>query len=299
MILVAGGSGFIGAAAVRRLVASGAEVSVMTAHPERSESRIRSMGAAPVRGDVQDPSSLRGAVRGAEVVVQALTFPTFPVEKPSKGYTFDAYDRVGTQRMVEAASASGIRRFVYVSGVGASPDSPKPWYRAKWFGEQALLESGIDHTVIRPSWAYGPDDRALNRFAALARVLPFVPVIGDGAQRLQPVFVDDVAEAIAQATDPDGPRGTFEIGGPRVMTMNDVLRTMLEVMGKPKPLIHFPPALPKLAGLFAQVLPKPPLSPDAVDFATADAVADTGPLLEAFDLKLTPLREGLQTYLSP
>jgi uncharacterized protein YbjT (DUF2867 family) len=297
MILVAGGSGFIGAAVVRRLVAAGADVSVMTAHPERSVERIRALGATPVRGDVLDVGSLRRAVERADAVVQSLTFPTFPVERPRKGYTFEEFDHRGTARLAQAAATGGVRRFVFVSGVSVSPSSPRTWYRAKWFGEEALRATGIAHAIVRPSWVYGPEDRALNRFVTFARLSPAIPVIGDGSQRLQPVFIGDVAEVVAQAADPQGPSGTFEIGGPDVLSMNDVLRTMLAVMGKRRPLVHLPPALPKIAGFFAQILPSSPLSPDVVDFLTGDAVADTGPLLEAFDLRLTPLQVGLETYL--
>jgi uncharacterized protein YbjT (DUF2867 family) len=298
VILVAGGSGFIGAAVVRRLLAQGRDVAIMTAHPERSRERIESLGARPVFGDVLDAGSLSGAVEGAESVIQALTFPTFPVEKPRKRYTFEEFDHLGTERLVTAAAKAGVGKYVYSSGAGAAADAPKVWFRAKWFGEEAIRATGIAHAIIRPSWVFGPEDPALNKFVAFHRWLPFVPVVGDGSQRMQPVFVDDVAEAFAQAAGSDGPQGTFEIGGPEVMTMNEVLRTMMEVRGKAKPLIHFPPFLPKLAGFFLQVLPKPPLSPDAVDFVTGDALADTTALLKEFDLKLTPLREGLTTYLS-
>jgi uncharacterized protein YbjT (DUF2867 family) len=299
VILVAGGSGFIGAAVVRKLVSQGKEVAVMTAHPNRSRARIEAMGARVVTGDVLDPPSLDRSVEGAEAVVQALTFPTFPVEKPRKRYTFEEFDHLGTARLVTAAARAGASRYVYSSGSGAAADSPKVWYRAKWFGEEAIRASGISHAIIRPSWVYGPEDPALNKFVAFHRWLPFVPVIGDGSQRLQPVFVEDVANAMAQAAGPAGPTGTFEIGGPDALTMNEVLRTMMEVLGKAKPLVHFPAFMPKLAGFFLQVLPKPPLSPDAVDFATADAVADTSKLLQEFDLTLTPLPAGLSTYLAP
>jgi uncharacterized protein YbjT (DUF2867 family) len=269
----------------------------MTAHPARSRTRIESMGARATEGDVRDASSLDRAVAGAEVVVQVLTFPTFPVEKPRKRYTFEEFDHLGTDRLVRAAARAGARTFVYGSGSGAAPDAAKVWFRAKWGGEEAVRAAGIDHAIIRPSWVYGPEDRALNRFVAFSRWLPFVPVVGDGRQRLQPVFVEDVADAFAQAARLEGPSGTFEIGGPDVLTMNEVLGTMMEVRGKRKPLVHFPVALPKLAGFFLQFLPNAPLSPDAVEFVTGDALADTGPLLEAFDLSLTPLREGLARYL--
>jgi NADH dehydrogenase len=297
MILVAGGSGFIGRAVVRRLVDAGRDVAVMTAHPERSSEAIRRLGATPVRGDVQDESSLPAAVRGMEAVVQTLTFPTFPVEKKSRGFTFEEFDHLGTERLVRAAAAAGVARFAFASGTGAAPDAAKVWYRAKWEGEQAIRRTGVPAAIVRPSWIYGPEDRALNRFVTFHRWLPFVPVVGDGHQRLQPVFIDDVAEVFARAVAPDGPTGTFEIGGPDVLSMNDVLRTMMRVRGHTKPLVHVPPFAPKIAGALLQVLPSPPLSPDAVDFLTGDAVADTRALVQAFDVRLTPLAAGLGRYL--
>jgi uncharacterized protein YbjT (DUF2867 family) len=298
VILIAGGSGFIGAALVRNLIARGEDVGVMTAHPERSRSRIERLGARLVHGDVLDPRSLDRAVAGAEAVVQALTFPTFPAEKPRKRYTFEEFDQRGTERLVEAAANAGVARYVYTSGTGVAPDAPEVRYRAKWLGEEAIRATGIGHAIIRPSWVYGREDPGLNKFVAFHRWLPFVPVIGDGSQRLQPVFVEDVADALAQAARPTGPAGTFEIGGPEVLTMNEVLRTMMDVREKVKPLVHFPRFLPWLAGFVLQVLPKPPLSPEAVDFGTAEALADTDDLLKEFDLRLTPLREGLSTYLA-
>ena len=271
----------------------------MTAHPEGSRDRVESLGVTAVRGDVRDPASLEKAVEGAEVVIQALTFPTFPVEKPRKRYTFEDFDHRGTEALARAAARAGARRFLYSSASGASPDAIKVWHRAKWEGEEAIRETGLDHAIIRSSWVYGPEDRALNRFVAFHRWLPFVPVIGRGSQRLQPVFVEDVAEAFARAAAPNGPRGTFEVGGPDVMTMNEVLATMMDVRGRRKPLVHFPPFLPKLAGFFLQVAPRLSLSPAGVDFITGDALADLGPFREAFRLDLTPLSVGLATYLAP
>jgi nucleoside-diphosphate-sugar epimerase len=299
MIVVAGGTGFVGSAAVRRLAAAGVDVAVMTAHPERSQERIERLGARMVRGDIQDAASLPAAVWGADAVVQALTFPTFPVEKPRKGYTFEEFDHRGTERLVRAAAEAGVKRYVYVSGALPPPRLDRTWHRAKRGGEESVRTSEIPYVILRPSWAYGPGDRALNRFVAFHRWLPFVPVVGDGEQRLQPVFIDDVGEVLAQAALGGDPTGTFEIGGPEVMSMNDVLRTMMDVRGKRKPLVHFPPWMPKLAGAFLQFLPKPLLSPDAVEFVLGDALADTRELLSAFDVRLTPLREGLATYLGP
>ena len=301
MILVAGGSGFVGSATVRALVANGEAVAVMTAHPERSRRRIEGLGALVVEGDVQRPQTLPAAVAEAEVVVQILAFPTFPVEKPSKGYTFDEYERLGTGRLVAAAARAGARRYVYCSGVGADPRGRASRFRAKAAGEREVTGSGIaESCIVRPSWVYGPEDRALNRFVGIARRAPVLPVVGSGNQRLQPVFIDDVGQAFGAAAAVGGPTGTFEIGGPDVLTMNEILATAMDVMGKRVRVLHVPPWAFAAAGFPAQFLPKPPISPGVVEFLTSDALADTGPLLRSFPaLRLTPLREGLGTYLTP
>jgi uncharacterized protein YbjT (DUF2867 family) len=298
-VLVAGGGGFIGRAVVRRLVRDGVDVSAMTAHPSKSAPRIQGLGARVVRGDVLAPDSLEPAMAGVSTVVQALTFPTFPVEVQRRRFTFEEFDHLGTERLVTAAARAGVRRFVFVSGSGAAPDARAVWFRAKWAGEEAVRAAGIDAVIVRPSWIYGPEDRALNRFVTFHRYLPFVPVVGPGDQRLQPVFVDDVADVVARASATDGPTGTFEVGGPEVLTMDQVLSVMMGVRGRTKPLLHVPIWMAKTAGAFARMLPNPPLSPRAVDFLTGDALADLGPLIQAFGTRLTPLEEGLQTYLRP
>src|SRR5205814_4668224 len=191
-----------------RLLADGADVAAMTAHPERSRERLEAMGARVVVGDIQRPATLPAAVDGAEVVIQSLAFPGFPIEKPSKGYTFEEFEHHGTARLVAAAASAGVRRYVYSSGVGADPNGRESRFRAKWAGERAIQESSIpEHCILRPSWVYGPEDRSMNRFASIARRLPVMPVVGDGRQRLQPLFVDDAGEAFALAARLGGPTG--------------------------------------------------------------------------------------------
>jgi NADH dehydrogenase len=242
-------------------------------------------------------------VQGAEAVISTMQFPNFPVETPRLGYTFEEFDARGNERLVAAAKAAGVRTYIYLSGAGAAPDGKYHWLRAKWQGEEAVRRSGLRYTILRPSWVYGPEDRALNRFVTFARRLPFVPVVGDGQQRLQPVFIDDVVRVVVDSLEhPAAADQTFEIGGPEVLTMDEVLRTMLAVLGKRRPLVHIPAGLMRLVGRLMDLVPvaSRPLSADAVTFVTMDALADTTALLRAFpDLRLTPLREGLATYLHP
>jgi NADH dehydrogenase len=231
-IAVAGGTGFIGRYVSQALTRSGHEVVVLTRDPARTRSIRQLHGTTAVMSDVTRPSSLTSAVVGCEGVVMAVGFPNYPVEQPRKGLTFDRYDRRGTEALLEAATAAGARRFAYVSGAGADPTSDKSWYRAKGQAEAAIERAGIDHFILRPSWAYGPEDRSLNKFAAIARFSPVVPKPGTRPQHIQPVFVEDVAASFGKAFDRDDVwNRTFEIGGPDVMTMTEVIHTMLEVMG--------------------------------------------------------------------
>lgn len=303
MILVTGGTGFIGSAVVRALAAQGRPVAVLSTHPERARQQFAGLPVDVRQGDARDAASLTAAATGVDTIISAMQFPNFPVENPRKGYTFMEIDARGNERLVAAGQAAGVRTFVYLSGAGAAAAAPYHWFRAKWQAEEAIRAGGMRYTIIRPSWVYGPGDKSLNRFAALARRLPVMPVIGSGRQRMQPVFLDDVVRVVTGSLDmPAAANQTLEIGGPEVLSMNDVLRVMLEVMGKRRPLVHVPARLPRLAGTLMGLLPLPsrPLSPDAVTFITMDALADTTALVRAFpDVRLTPLREGLRTYLAP
>jgi uncharacterized protein YbjT (DUF2867 family) len=303
MILVAGGTGFVGGGIVRELARRGQSVAVLSHRPERAAERFPGLKVEVRAGDARDAESLRAAVQGIETIISCMQFPNFPVENPRKGHTFEEVDARGNERLVAAAKDGGVQRYVYLSGAGAAPDARYHWYRAKWRAEEAVRGSGLRYTIFRPSWVYGPEDRALNRFVGFAKMLPFVPVIGSGKQRLQPVFVDDVARAVADSLEtPTATGAVLEIGGPGVMTMDQVIRTMLDVMGKKRPLLHAPAFIPRLVGALMGVVPLPnrPLSPDAVTFITMDAVADNTELLRVLpNSRLTPLREGLATYLAP
>jgi NADH dehydrogenase len=294
-IVVPGGTGFVGKSVVAALCDAGHEVTIASrSKPPKAEPRARW-----VRADVIDPPSLASALSGAEAVVDAVQFPNSPIENPKKGLTFERIDLQGTRNLVDAARSAGVRRFIGLSGVGASPDAPFHWLRFKWQEEQHILDSGLDGTIFRPSWVYGPEDVSLNRFLGFARFLPFVPVIGDGKTRINPLLIDDLAAHVAAALVREDLAGrVFEIGGPEVLTMDDVIRVALKVSGRRRVLMHQPVWLMKLVARVVQHVPGRPLTPGAVDFITMDGVADIGPLMETFGLQLTPIERGLATYLT-
>jgi nucleoside-diphosphate-sugar epimerase len=296
-IVVTGGTGFIGRRVVRRLLESGGdEVAVTTRDPG---------GRDPFGGRVElvqafagDPLSLGKAFTRADVVVHAIQFPNHPVEDPSKGRTYMEVDAAGTEVAVQTARRLGVRRFVYFSGAGAGQGRPQPWFRAKDIAEKAIRESGLEHGILRPSWIYGPGDHSMNRFVAFCRWLPVVPVIGHGRTPVYPVHVDDVARcAVELARREDARDKVFELGGER-MTMDQVLRTVQDVLRRRRPLLHHPPGLMKLLVLPMQVLPEPILSPDSIDFITEEVEIDPRPATEYFGFPFRRLADGLREYVT-
>ena len=300
MILVAGGTGFVGGGIVRELARRGKPVAVLSRNATNAAIRFPHVQVEYREGDVREPASLAAALQGAEVVIGCVQFPNSPIENRRRGYTFEEIDAVGTERLVEAAKAAGVQRYIYLSGAGAAPDAKYHWFRAKWRAETAVRGSGITYVIFRPSWVYGPEDHSLNRFLTMSRFLPFVPIIGDGSrQRLQPVFIDDLGWAVAEAVDNRAADNrVFEIGGPEVLTMQEIVRAALAVMGRRRFLLPVPKVLMKALAVLMWFLPGPPLTPDAIDFITMDALADSSELVETLGLRLTPLREGLATYLA-
>jgi NADH dehydrogenase len=207
------------------------------------------------------------------------------------------FDGVGTERLVAAAEQSGAGRYVFISGAGTSAGSPKSYYSAIWRGEQAVLNSRLAGFCLRPTLVFGPRDKGLNRILNAARFMPLVPVVGDGRQLHQPVYVGDVAEAVRQALA-RGVEGAFEIGGPERFSLVEMLQRLFRVAGLRRHTVPIPAGLARMGAGVLQHLPGTPLSTAAIDFIAEDFVADNGPLLATFDLKLTPFETGLRTYLT-
>lgn len=298
LVAIAGGSGFIGRAIARRLVSiAGMRVRLLTRNPEAARRRL---GAAPfefVRAEVTEPDSLESALAGTSAVVNAVQFEGYPVENPRRGFTFERVDYGGTLALLAAAKTAGVKRFVYISGAAADPSSSHPGFRAKGRAEQAIRDSGIAFTILRPSLVYGPEDKVVNAFARILRFAPVFVVPGTGRQKIQPVLVDDVAACVALALGGRGRNGTFEIGGPELMTFDDLIRLIMEITGRRRLIVHVPENLMRAAGALAERLPRPLFSRDAVTFVTADNACEIGSLVREFGIKLTPAREGL-AYLS-
>src|SRR5262249_44061997 len=242
-----------------------------------------------------DPVSLGKAFTGADTVVHAIQFPNAPVEDPSKGRTYMEVDGRGTQVAAAVAKKLGVRRFIYLSGAGAGRGLPQPWFKAKDLAEKAIRETGMEHAILRPSWIYGPGDHSMNRFVAFCRYLPVIPQIGDGRTPVWPAQVKDVARAVADLVRREDARAVvLEVGGPERLTLDLVVRTIQQVLGKRRPILHHPPRLMKILVLPMALLPNPMLSPGAVDFLTFPVEIDPRPAFEFFRFPFRKLADGLR-----
>lgn len=299
LVAIAGGSGFIGRAIVRRLAPiAGLHIRVLTRNPEKARAKFAGLDTVEfVTGDVTDPAALAAAAAGADTIVNAAQFDGYPIENPARGLTFNRVDYGGTVALIAAAKAAGAPNFIYVSGAAADERSPNPGFRAKGRAERALRESGLTYTILRPSLVYGPEDRVVNLIAKALRMTPIMVVPGTGRQQLHPLLVDDLAACVALAIGGRGRNGIFEIGGPDAMTFDELVRLVMAITGRRRAIMHLPESMLLIAGAVAEKLPGALFSRDAVAFLVGDSNCDIKPLTAEFGLTLTPARDGL-AYLA-
>jgi uncharacterized protein YbjT (DUF2867 family) len=297
-VALAGGSGFIGRAITRRLLtAGGIKVRVLTRNTEKARAHMDLPGIDFVRADIAQPTSLADALQGADTIVDAIQFDGYPVENPGRGLTFEKVDYGGALALIEAAKLAGVRQFVYISGAAADESSNHPAFRTKGRAERAIRESGLAYTIFRPSLVYGPEDKVINGLARALRFAPVFGVPGTGRQKVQPVLVDDLAACVMLAVSGRGRNGTYDIGGPDLMTFDEMMKIIMDASGHRRPLFHIPESVMRGVGGLLEKLPKPLLSRDAVTFVTADNACDIKPLVDEFGINLTPARVGM-AYLA-
>jgi NADH dehydrogenase len=298
-VVVFGGGGFLGRRLVDRLTAEGMTVRVAVRHPDRSRIELRSGGferVTVVPADVRDQASVAAAIAEADAVVNAVSAY---VEKG--GVTFEAVHVRGAENLAREAAAAGVARFVLVSGIGADPDSSSPYIRARGRGELMVRQAFPGATIVRPGAMFGPGDALFGTLAALARLLPALPLIGGGSTRLQPIFVEDVAEAISSILSDPGTVGrTYELAGPKVYTLHELVNMTLQLMGKRRLLVPIPFAVAEVQARLFELLPNPPLTTGQVDLLKTDNVA-SGVLPDVQDLNIQPktVEEVIPTYIGP
>jgi NADH dehydrogenase len=291
---VFGGSGFVGRHVVQHLAARGWRVRVAVRDPEGA-AFLKPMGdvgqIVPLFADITQPSSVAGALAGSEWVVNAVGILTEHGRRSFQSIHVD-----GAANIAAAAKDGNVRRLAHISAIGADPASPSAYARSKAAGEDAVRTRFPEAVILRPSVVFGPEDDFLNRFAAMTGVSPVLPVIvtqgfrltrgpetvgcplfGTGGTKLQPVYVGDVAEAVMAALSSPAHLGkTFELGGPQVFSLKQLLELVLRTTGRRRLLLPLPLAVARFQAMFLQFLPNAPLTPDQVKLLAKDNVVSPG-----------------------
>jgi uncharacterized protein YbjT (DUF2867 family) len=290
-VLVTGGTGFIGPHVVHALRARETPVRALVRDPARA-TRLAAWGVELAAGDVTDPASLRAACEGADAVVHLVAI--------IRGRPAD-FERVmaqGTRNLVGTAQDAGVRRFVLASALGVDERTKDavPYFAAKWEMERAVRESGLEHVIFRPSFVFGRDGGVLPTFVRLARFTPVTPIVGPGTQRLQPIWVEDLAEHYALAvSEPGAANRTFELGGPDAVTWNELWDRLKRVLGVRRPSVHVPFGAMRLQAALTERLPGAPVTRDQLTMlALGDNVVTDPSAVETFRLPLVPLDEQLR-----
>jgi NADH dehydrogenase len=271
---VFGGAGFIGRAVVQRLARQDYVVRVVTRNPERVR-ELKTAGfvgqIVPLAADPGEDAAVARAVEGAEAVVNliGILFEQRPGD-------FDRLQGEAPGRIARAARAAGVRRLVHLSAIGADASSPSLYARSKAAGEAALRAGFPEAVILRPSIVFGPDDAFFNRFAQMATLLPFMPVVS-GDTRFQPVFVGDVADAVMAALAREDAAGrTYELGGPRVWSFRELMAFILETTRRRRKLVDMPMGLMRLQARIVERLPAPPITTDQLILLQRDNVVADG-----------------------
>ena len=291
-VLVTGGTGFVGPHVVHALRASETPVRALVRDPAHA-GRLTSWGVDLAAGDVTDPASLQAACDGVDAVIHLVAI--------IKGAPAD-FERVmaeGTRNVVVAAQAAGVRRFVLASALGLDERTKDavPYFAAKWEMERAVRESGLEHVIFRPSFVFGREGGVLPTFIRLARLAPVTPIIGPGTQRLQPIWVEDLAEYYARAlVEPAAANRTFDLGGPEAVSWNEFWERLKRVLGVRRPSLHVPFGAMRLQATLTERLPGAPVTRDQLTMLALgdNVVTDANAAVETFQLPLVPLDEQLR-----
>jgi uncharacterized protein YbjT (DUF2867 family) len=293
VILVTGGTGFVGPKVVHTLRERDLPVRCLVRKPSSAAAQsLDTWGCELVEGDVTDVASLRRAVDGCDVVVHLVAIRQGSREK------FERVMEQATRDLVATAREAGVRQFVLMSALGASEETKDlvPYYHAKWEMEQTVAGSGLDHVIFRPSFIFGHDGGILQTFKRLARLAPVTPIIGSGEQRLQPIWVDDVASYFAEGVQRSDATGLFELGGPDAVTWNELWQRLKRALGVRRPSIHVPVGVMRANALITERLPGDiPLTRDLLTMLEhGDNVVSNDEAVRTFNLPLVPLDEQLR-----
>lgn len=297
MILVTGASGYVGNNLVRRLVQLGRPVRAMAGSVEKALVRLKDVEPRIeiVKGDVTRPETLEEWMEGVDVVIHLVAIA---IEKGKR--TYELINTQGTINVVEAAKKAGVRRFINMCQNGASPDVPYRFLRSKGIAQEYVARSGLDWTALRPTVIWGPQDEFANIQARLIKMTPIVfPIVGDGKAQFQPVYIGDVVEAFVRCVaDPSTIGHEYELGGPEVLTYDEIVRRVLKALGTNRLRLKVPVGLLRpVVAIMQATLPNPPVTTTLLDLLAVPNVVKENALVAKFGIDPKPFTPESLSYM--
>jgi len=293
MILVTGGTGFVGSHLIKRLRKIDIPVRAIVRNPGRAE-ELKDLGVDVIPGDVSDKASLEKAVIGCERIVHLVG-----IIQETAGATFQSVHVDGTRNVLNAAKKAGVPHFFFQSALGTRPGAKSAYHRTKWEAEELVRAGCIPFTILRPSLIYGPGDQFTIRLSEMIRLAPILPIIGSGTSKIQPVYIDDVIACIEKAvTSNSYLNEIYEIGGPEQLTYEEVTVAIAGILGVRRPKFHMPLIFMQTAArILEAVLPRPPLTTDQLIMLQEDNVCSLRDIRDAFGVEPIRFEEGLARFL--
>jgi NADH dehydrogenase len=293
VIFIAGGTGFVGSYLISHLIDAGMNLRVLMRSNCIPSPLFKHPGIEKFQGNILDPDTLIDGMAGCTTVINCVG-----IILETKKQTFQKMHVEAVENLVNAAKASGVEKIIHMSALGTSSKPVSEYFRTKHEGEEVIKNSGLNHTILRPSLIFGKGDKFFPVLKNLVK-LPVTPVIGKGKNRFQPVFVEDLAKCVGTCiTNKKTDNRTFEIGGPEVLSFIDMLDVVAAILNKRCFRIHIPVSVVRaFAIVFDIFLSEPPISRDQLKMLKVDNVTVNNAAEEVFNLELTDLKTGLSSYL--
>jgi uncharacterized protein YbjT (DUF2867 family) len=295
VIFIAGASGFVGGHLVDYLITKGQRV-VCLARSEGSRHTLEARGAEVISGDVTRPESLTGVLNPDDFVVHLVGI----IEEKGRA-TFESVHCKGTANLVAEAKRAGVRHFFYQSALGADRNSWSDYLRTKAEAEEIIRESGLRHTIFRPSLIIGPWDGFTKKLVEMLKLSPVLPIPGEGKAKFQPVYIKDWLSCIGKVIEnPDDFLSTYEIGGPEHISYREMVETLSKALGQHRPTLPVPMGIMKFGALFFEkVLPSPPVTTDQLRLLEQDNIGDLKSIEKNFGFVPVAYKEALKEFISP
>lgn len=294
MILITGGTGFVGRNLISKLLTQNRKIRLLARDPQKAASFLKA-GCETSAGDIKDRQSILNAITPEVDTVIHLV----GILVETRTAKFREIHTEGTRNVVEACALKGVRRYIHISALGTRKGARSIYHRTKWEAEEIVRGSNLDYTIFRPSVLFGREDQFTNVFARIMKKSPVVMIPGNGQNRMQPLFIKDLVEAMSASIDmPPAKKAVYEAGGPQILTFDEIIDKIMVVLGEKRLKLHIPmPIMRANAAIIEAVFSKPIITRDALLMVEEDNITSNNALTSVFGIKLTGFTDGMRTYL--